>query len=191
MPAAPRQCGSAPQEFHCPLPQGSAAVVTTGVALPTAHRQCSSVCPKAVRQCATGVPLPTAPRQCGSVPHESHCPLPSGSVAVSRRSSTTHCPQAVRQCSVFHRSSTAQVRRCTAGFPLPTAPRQWSVYCRRSAAHNPRQCGSVPQEFHWPLPLGSVVEYRRRSTGHYPKAVWWSTAGVPLPTAPRQSGGVP
>ena len=54
LPTAPRQCGGALQEFHCPLPLGSEAVQCRSS---TAH------CPQAVRQCNAGVALPTAPRQ--------------------------------------------------------------------------------------------------------------------------------
>ena len=51
MPTAPRRCGSALQEFHCPLPPGSEVVHC---------RSCTTHCPQAVGQCIAGVALPTA-----------------------------------------------------------------------------------------------------------------------------------
>ena len=51
MPTAPKRCGRALQEFHCPLPPGSEVVHC---------RSCTTHCPQAVRQCIAGVPLPTA-----------------------------------------------------------------------------------------------------------------------------------
>ena len=52
LPTAPKQCGTALQEFYRPLPPGSVAVYCKGS---TAHR------PHAVRQCIAQVPKPTAP----------------------------------------------------------------------------------------------------------------------------------
>ena len=54
MPTAPRQLGSALQEFHCALPAGREAMYC---------KSCTAHYPTAVRQCVAGVPLPTAPRQ--------------------------------------------------------------------------------------------------------------------------------
>ena len=51
LPRAPRHWGSALQELHCLLPEGSEAVHCRNS---TAH------CPQAVRQCIAGVALPTA-----------------------------------------------------------------------------------------------------------------------------------
>ena len=87
MPAAPRRCGNALQEFHCPLPPGSEAVRCRST---TAH------CPQAVRQCIARVPLTTARRQRGSALQEFHCPLPHGREAVYCRTCTARRPQAVR-----------------------------------------------------------------------------------------------
>ena len=69
---------------------------------------------------------------------------------------TAHCPPAVRQC--------------IAGVPVPTTP---------------RQRGSALQEFHCPLPPGSVAVRCKSSTTHCPQAVWQCTAGIALPSAPR------
>ena len=103
LPTAPRQSGSALQDLHCLLPQGSGAVqcrscaahrpqavpqCVAGVALPTA--------PGAGRRCIAGVPMPTAPRQWGSALQEVRCPLPPCVEAVHCGSFTAHCPQAVR-----------------------------------------------------------------------------------------------
>ena len=41
-----------------------------------------------------------------------------------------------------HHTTPKAVRQCAAGVPLPTAP---------------RQCSSVPQEFHCPLPQGRAA----------------------------------
>ena len=70
MPTAPRQWGSALQEFHCPLPPGSEVVHCRSC---TAHcpkgseavhcRSCTAYCPQAVRECIAEIALPTAPRQ--------------------------------------------------------------------------------------------------------------------------------
>ena len=65
LPAAPRQCGSALQEFQCPLAPSAVAVHS---------RSYTARCPQAVWQCIAGFPLPTAPRQCGSTLHEFHRP---------------------------------------------------------------------------------------------------------------------
>ena len=54
----------------------------------------------------------------------------------------------------------------------------------------PRRCGSVMQEFHYPLPSGSEAVYCRSSTAHCPEAVRQYVAGVALPIAPRQWGSV-
>ena len=72
LPTAPRQSGSALQEFHCPLPQGSEAEHC---------RSCTAHWPQAV----------------GSALQEVHCPLLPGSEAVHCRSCTAHCPRAVGQ----------------------------------------------------------------------------------------------
>ena len=85
-PPPHRQCGSALQEFHCPLPLGSVVAVHC--------RSSTTPCPHLVWQCMAGVPLPTAPTQLGSALHEFHCPLPPPSVALHCRNSTAHCPQA-------------------------------------------------------------------------------------------------
>ena len=53
LPTAPRQCGSALRQLHCPLPLGRE---TMRCRSSTAH------CLQAVRQCIAGVPLLTAPR---------------------------------------------------------------------------------------------------------------------------------
>ena len=45
----------------------------------------------------------------------------------------------------------------------------------------PRQCGGVPQEFHCPLPLGSLAVCSMRPTDQCPKASWQCAASVPLP----------
>ena len=63
MPIAPRQWGTALQEFHCPLPRGTAALHCTSS---TAH-SC-----EAVGDCIAGVPTPTFPGQwnsCNALPH--------------------------------------------------------------------------------------------------------------------------
>ena len=143
LPTAPRQCGSALQEFHRPLPPGSVAV------------HCSS---------------PTAPKQCGSALQEFHRPLPPGSVAVHCSSSTASCPQAMWQCIVAATLPTAP-RQC--GDALQEVPAHcpqavWqhfhcllppgsvTLHSRSSLPTAPMQCGSAKQEFHCPLPPGSV-----------------------------------
>ena len=73
MPTAPRRCGSALQEFHCPLPPGSEVVHC---------RSCTTHCPQ----------------KGGSALQEFCCLLPEGSEAVHCRSCTAHCPQAMRPC---------------------------------------------------------------------------------------------
>ena len=87
MPTAPRQSGSALQEFICPLPPGNEAVHCKSS---TAH------CPEVVRQCVAKVALPTASIQRGSALQESHCPPPPGGGAVQCGNCPAHCPQAVR-----------------------------------------------------------------------------------------------
>ena len=170
----------------CPLPQGSVAV----------HRRSSTThCPEAMRHFPVEVPLPTAPRQRGSLQKEFHCtlpqgnrrsssplpqgsvavyrpqefhyPLPRGSAAFSHKSSTAHCPKAAARVLAHCPKA---VWRCTAGVPLPIAPRQCSIF---------------PQKFHCPLPQSSEVMTRRSSTAHCPKAVGQCTEGIALPTAPR------
>ena len=181
-------CGTS--TAHCPL----AVWHCTAGSHACCPRQCGSVpvyrrsstarCPKVVWQCTAGVPLPTgprqlqeflptAPRQCGIFPQKFHCPLPQGSEGVCRRSSTTHCPKAAARVLAHCPKA---VWRCTAGVPLPIAP---------------RQCGIFPQKFHCPLPQRSEVMTRRSSTAHCPKAVWQCTVGVPLPTTPRECGIFP
>ena len=87
-----------PDEFDCPLPQGSVAVYRTSS---TAH---------------------WPPGQCGGVPQEFHCPLPQGrGVGDSRSSAATP-----KQCGSV-----------LVGVPLPTGP---------------GQCSSVPQKLHCPRP---------------------------------------
>ena len=49
----------------------------------------------------------------------------------------------------------------------------------------PRQRGSVPQEFHYPLPQGNEGVCGRISTAHCPKLVRKCIEGVPPPTVPR------
>ena len=102
------------QEFHCPLPQGGAALGTR-VPLFSATWQCGSVpqafhcplppgsvalrsrrsttrCPEEMRQHAVGDPLPTAPGQCGSEMQEVQCPLPQGSESCARSQQDTEAP---------------------------------------------------------------------------------------------------
>ena len=164
MPTAPEQSGIVLQEFHCPLPRGSAAVCC---------RRSTAQCPKVVRQCAARVPLSTAP----------------GSVAMCCRRSTTHFPHAVRRwiARAPVLIGTEAVWQCAAKVRPPTVP---------------RQCGSVQQEFHRPLPQGGAAVCSRRPTAalprgnlaacsrlpsaHCPKAVWQCAARVPLTTAPEQ-----
>ena len=55
MPTAPRLCGSALQEWQCPLPPCCVAVHSLS---------CTTQCPQAMRHCIEGVPLPEAMRQC-------------------------------------------------------------------------------------------------------------------------------
>ena len=69
LPTAPKECGIALHEFHCPLPSSSVAVNCTSS---TPHY------PEALR--------------------ELHCPPLLGSEGVHCRSCTSHCPQAVWQC---------------------------------------------------------------------------------------------
>ena len=79
LPSAPRRCGSAVHEFHCPLTPRSKVVLC---------RSSTTHCPQAVTQCSAGVALSTSPRQGGSVLQEFHCLLPSGSEALYCTSST-------------------------------------------------------------------------------------------------------
>ena len=72
-------------------------------------------------------------------------PPPRGGVAVCTRSSTAHCPKAVRQG--------------IAPVPLPTVP---------------KQCGSVLQDLHYPLP----------------PAMRQCVEGDLLPTTPGECGSV-
>ena len=161
LPTAPRRCGSAVQEFHCPLPRRSEARCTSSTAhcpLPpdsvvVQSRSSTAHCPQAVRQCIAGVPLPTAPvRQCVA-----------GNEAVRCRSSTAHCPQAVRQCAARVPQPTAP-RRCGGAkqelhCPLPTSSE--AVQYKSCAAHCPQavwQCiAEVPLlTAHCPLPTSAV-----------------------------------
>ena len=48
---------------------------------------------------------------------------------------------------------------------------------------NPRQCGSAPQQVHWPLPRGTAAVYYRSHGAHFAKAVRYCTAIIPLPIA--------
>ena len=48
----------------------------------------------------------------------------------------------------------------------------------------PRKSGTVLQELHCPLHLGSVAVYCRSSTAYCPKTLRQSAAGVALPLAP-------
>ena len=90
------------------------------VPLPTTPRRCGrplqvipTYCPRAMWRCIKGVPLPiapkhcgsalqefrsTAPRRCGGALQEVQYPLPKGTVAVHRTSSTAHRPEAVWRC---------------------------------------------------------------------------------------------
>ena len=114
LPTAPKQWGSALQEFHCPVPPGSEVVHcrSCSVHCPQGNeavrcRSCTAHCPQAVRQCIAGVALPTAPKQWGSALQGFHCPLPPGSEAVHCSSSTAHCYGTVRQCIAGVALSTA------------------------------------------------------------------------------------
>ena len=63
--------------------------------------------------------------------------------------------------------------------PQLVGPRQWG---------QPSPAVATLQEFHCPLPPGSVAVHCRSCTAHCPQAVRQCIAGVPLPTAPRQCG---
>ena len=116
LPTAPMGCGSALQELHCPVRQGSKAAYcrSSTAAAPT---QCGGLlrgfcCPLPPRQgqYVARVTLPIAPRWCGRALHEFHRPLPPGSEAVYCWRLTAHCPHVVR--------------RCVEGVPHPLYPRQ-------------------------------------------------------------------
>ena len=83
-----------------------------------------------------------------------HYPLPQGSEAVCRRSSSAHCPKAVCGRVPTAHCSLA-VQQCTKGVPLPTAP---------------QQCGHAQKEsqkeFHCPLPQGTEAVYGGSSPTH-------------------------
>ena len=193
------------------------------------YRESSTAhCPQAVRQCTAGAPprtapkqcgpcivadpLPTAPRPCGSVPHALHRPLPPSSAEVYRTSSIAHGPLPQSRGAMYHGGFPTPcrqaVRQCTAGVPLPQGCA--AVSRNSSIAHCPKQCGSVPQDFHCPLPQGHctarvhlpptarqcgsvphayhrplppsrLAECRRSSTAHCPQATRQYTEGVPLP----------
>ena len=132
----PRQCGNVPQEFHCPLPQGTVVVCRSGS---IAH------CPKAVRRCAQGDLLPTTPRQCGSVTQEIHHQLPQGTATECGRQSAADCPKAMSPLEYHGRltpRSAAVHRVSSTAYLLPTAS---------------RQCCGVPKRIHYPLPGGGTA----------------------------------
>ena len=119
-PTAPKLCGNALQELHCPRPQ-------------------------AVWQPIARVPLPIAPKEWASVMQELHCPLTPGGVPVHFMSCKDHYPQALWHCipgvqlrtaprpllqgseDVHGKSCTAhypkEVRHCIARVARPIAPR--------------------------------------------------------------------
>ena len=90
-----------------------------------------------------------------------------------RRSSTAHCPRTVE--AVTKRSSTAPVRQCTRGDPLPTAPRQCGSAPQESHYLLPHGSGSEQQELHCGLPPGGVAVEPKIPTVHCP-AQWTATA---------------
>ena len=94
-----------------------------------------------------------------------------------------HCPQAVWRCITrgvlqdFHYPLPTGTVAVHTAIPLRTAPRQCGgalqeVYCRISTTHCPQALWRCIQQFHCPLPPGSVAVHCRRS----------------LRTAPRQCG---
>ena len=86
LPTAPRQLGSALQEWHYRLTPGADTVhervhcPVPPVTVAVHDRSCTAHCPGTMRQCIAGLALPTVPRQCDS----------------ASRSCTAQCPEAVR-----------------------------------------------------------------------------------------------
>ena len=89
---------------------------------------------------------PIAPRLSGSALHDSHCPLPTGNVAVhckltpseavvQRSSSTPYCPKAM--C------------RCITGVLCPLPPGIVAMPCSTATTQCPRRCGAALQQFQW------------------------------------------
>ena len=120
LPTAPRQCGSALQELHCPPPPGPGAVCCRST---TAH----------------------CPRQGGSVLQEMPGPLPQGREAVSGGSTTPHCPQAMRQCKArFPLPTAPRLPSSALHCPLPSAHNNSAAgHTRCSVVQSTKQCGTI------------------------------------------------
>ena len=165
LPTTPRQCGSVPKEFHCPLPPCSVVVY---------HSTSTAHCPKAVQQRTAGGPPP----------------LPLGAVTVYRGSLNALCPQAMRQCTTaFPLPCPYAVRQSTSRASLLVAPRQCGSVLLEF--HCPLPRGSVAVYYrsstapHWPLPSINTAVYDSSSNALYPEVVRQCAVGVPLPTTPR------
>ena len=133
--------------------------------------------------------------------------MPQGSAAVYHRSSTAHCSNQCGSASeeYHYRIGPMQCASVPPDFHRPLPQGSAAAYHRRSTATAPGHRDSVPRESQCPLPAGnaavyygisntlplrSAAEYLKSLTACCPKAVRQCTAGVPLPTASRQCGGV-
>ena len=83
------------------------------------------------------------------------------------------------------------------GVPLRVAPRQrGSVLLEYPSLGSDRLLSTTPrppswsaralEEFHCPLPLGTVAVHHRSCPAHGRQAVWQCIVGIALPTAPMQ-----
>ena len=118
--------------------------------------------------------MPTASRQWGSAMQWLNSPLPKGGVAVIAQVPLSR-----------QRRPPGQTPRPPSS-PVPLAG--GLAHCGFLAPAAPRRCGNALQELHCPLPQGSGVLYRKRSTARCQHTLRWCIARAALPFAAEPCG---